>query len=170
MKIQFAEISTQGSRYALPDAVWFPEQDLKRRADSEAAALLTRKSETKVALYGYLRTAVELTCDRCRGSYLQEVDSEMHLVLEFRGAESWRLRELEYRIDDLDLIELERPEIDLGDIFRQQLYLSLPHKWLCSVECRGLCQRCGADLNDGECGCSKEVRNTPFAVLACLKK
>jgi len=43
--------------------------------------------------------------------------------------------------------------IDVTEVVRQQLVLALPIAPRCRDECRGLCPRCGADLNDGPCGC-----------------
>jgi uncharacterized protein len=35
----------------------------------------------------------------------------------------------------------------------EQVYLEIPMKPLCSPECRGLCPRCGANLNTETCAC-----------------
>lgn len=48
--------------------------------------------------------------------------------------------------------------IDLTEGLRQQLILGLPFKLLCREDCRGLCPRCGRNLNEGDCGCSPEER------------
>jgi len=47
------------------------------------------------------------------------------------------------------------PIIELDDGLRDELVLSLPMVARCSEECKGLCLDCGADLNDGPCGCHK---------------
>ncbi len=44
-------------------------------------------------------------------------------------------------------------EIDLEPMVRDTVALSLPEAPLCSEDCKGLCSNCGADLNDGPCGC-----------------
>lgn len=43
--------------------------------------------------------------------------------------------------------------IDVGEDVRQALVLSLPQRSLCHAACKGLCARCGANLNDEPCGC-----------------
>jgi uncharacterized protein len=45
--------------------------------------------------------------------------------------------------------------IDVGDDVRQALVLELPGRSLCREDCKGLCAKCGANLNEGECGCEK---------------
>ena len=44
----------------------------------------------------------------------------------------------------------------MGDEIREEFVLGFPTKHLCSEECLGLCQGCGADLNVEECLCNKE--------------
>lgn len=43
--------------------------------------------------------------------------------------------------------------VDLSGLSREALVLGMPDRVLCSNECKGLCVQCGADLNEGECGC-----------------
>ena len=44
-------------------------------------------------------------------------------------------------------------EIDLRPHLWEELVLAFPSKFLCSEDCQGICPGCGANLNDGECGC-----------------
>lgn len=55
------------------------------------------------------------------------------------------------------LLELQhRPSVELNDEMRQEIVLSYPMRALCRDDCRGLCPRCGRNLNDGPCACPKE--------------
>ncbi len=60
---------------------------------------------------------------------------------------------------------LAQTEVDLLEEARQSLLLALPAKPLCRAECRGLCPRCGANLNRTSCGCGESPAETPFAKL-----
>ena len=42
----------------------------------------------------------------------------------------------------------------IHEMIREQIYLALPMKFLCNVDCRGLCPNCGANLNEVECECA----------------
>ena len=55
-------------------------------------------------------------------------------------------------------IEVADPDgtIDLTNSIREDIILALPYKSLCSPECRGLCPRCGHNLNRGKCACAEE--------------
>lgn len=54
---------------------------------------------------------------------------------------------------DLDYAARGELTLDITDDVRGEILLSYPVKLLCRQECQGLCIRCGADLNEGECGC-----------------
>ncbi|MBQ3667435.1 MAG: DUF177 domain-containing protein [Elusimicrobiaceae bacterium] len=54
--------------------------------------------------------------------------------------------------------------IDIMYVIRQTLALTEDIRFLCAPDCKGLCARCGHDLNQGPCGC-KEENLSPFAVL-----
>ena len=47
----------------------------------------------------------------------------------------------------------ENPFVDLTPEIREDIILTFPSHPLCRTECKGLCPRCGADLNQGPCGC-----------------
>jgi uncharacterized protein len=70
---------------------------------------------------------------------------------------------------DLDLDFYTGEVIDLESIIREQIILTLPLKPLCSEDCRGLCTRCGVNLNQERCACKAETAAGPLAGLAKLK-
>lgn len=171
MKIAFKDICKTGNRYDITDDSWFPADKVERSKDVHAEVSLKRKGEERVDASGYLHTGVILTCDRCLASYDYEIKSRFHLILEVPTDDSWHVRELELTDNEgLDSVQLEAPLVDLDDILRQQLFLSLPEKALCSVGCKGLCVTCGIDLNTAGCSCEQDKGISPFAVLAGLKK
>jgi uncharacterized protein len=170
VKVAFTDISRDGNFYEIHDDSWFPAKEIYRTLPVETELTLNRKGKNRVEVRGFLRTGVRLKCDRCLADYDFAVDIAFHLILEVPAEEHWCVKELECSDQDLDTVLLLDPVVDFGDILRQQLYLSLPDKWLCSQECKGLCPSCGIDLNRAICSCVQEVPSSPFAVLASLKK
>jgi uncharacterized protein len=59
-------------------------------------------------------------------------------------------------------------QIDVGPAVREELLLAAPRWVVCRDECRGLCPRCGKDLNAGPCGCPPTV-DQRWHGLAALK-
>lgn len=58
--------------------------------------------------------------------------------------------------------------IDLSDCLREQVLLSLPMKFTCKNDCKGLCVQCGQNLNLQDCSCHNDDYNPQFAKLKTL--
>lgn len=74
--------------------------------------------------------------------------------------------ELEDEEND-EIVLLEGSEVDLDELVTTAFVLAMDTKNLCSEDCKGLCAKCGADLNLGPCGCRPEV-DPRLAALAQL--
>jgi uncharacterized protein len=57
------------------------------------------------------------------------------------------------KAEQSDLYPFEGKILDTDKALRDNIILSLPMKNLCSEECKGLCEKCGANLNEMQCGC-----------------
>lgn len=68
-----------------------------------------------------------------------------------------------------DLYYYVGDHLELAPMLREQLILASPMHPLCSEDCRGLCARCGKDLNEGPCRCGEEPTGSPFQVLRTMK-
>ena len=55
--------------------------------------------------------------------------------------------------------------VDLTDEIRQSIILALPTYPVCSPACRGVCPACGKNLNEGSCGCVRDVHDERWGVL-----
>jgi len=116
---------------------------------------------------GTLRAEVTGTCARCLDEYVFRLEAPFTFVLAPRvvageGAEP------ELSADDLSLSFFEGEEIDLSPLVHEQAILALPTRPLCRDDCRGLCARCGANLNAGPCGCPAETPDPRLSVLRTL--
>ena len=100
---------------------------------------------------GTMRASVQGVCARCLDEYGFDVDRGFRFVLAPRTTLGADERELS--ADDLAFSFYEGKEIDLTPFVHEQLILALPTRPLCAEDCRGLCARCGANLNAGACGC-----------------
>ena len=58
--------------------------------------------------------------------------------------------------------------IDLAPLVRDTVLAALPIRNLCRPDCKGLCPKCGADLNQGDCGCDREAVDLRLEVLKNL--
>lgn len=72
--------------------------------------------------------------------------------------------------EDSDIILFEGSTVDIDDIVMNSFLMNISGKYLCSEDCKGLCPVCGADLNEGECGCERDTIDPRWAALAELIK
>ncbi len=70
--------------------------------------------------------------------------------------------------DDEHLLLIEGDELDVDETVRTAVLLNMPMRFLCSENCKGLCSKCGADLNEGECACDKHDIDPRLAILKTL--
>jgi uncharacterized protein len=98
-----------------------------------------------ILVQGLLGGAYSGSCRRCLAGVAH--DFEVHPAELYRpSGEVW---EEGYVID--------HGTIDLAPLVRDAVGLNIPFDPLCRPDCKGLCQRCGADLNEGACGCPEDI-------------
>ena len=98
-------------------------------------------------------------CARCAREFERDVAFPLEAVLVTK-------LESEQSEDDWVFV-LENGCADLDDIVNTTFVLGMDTKLLCKPDCKGLCCRCGANLNDGPCSCKPEA-DPRFAVLQRL--
>jgi len=78
--------------------------------------------------------------------------------------------EIELKYDDMDVGFYDGVCLDVDLVAVEQIELSLPMRFICREECRGLCYRCGANLNEEACLCAKEETDSRMAALLEFRK
>jgi uncharacterized protein len=168
MKVRFGEIPAEGLRFEIHDESWFPDRELQRTGPVRSLVVLKRNGEDRVLLAGEIRTTITFDCDRCVEDYVMELDVSFNLDLEYAASSRLEPSEHECSPAEMDMIYLQEPVIDIFEILQQQVFLMIPEKHLCSESCKGLCPRCGANLNVETCNCGTELKSSPFAILKKL--
>ncbi len=99
--------------------------------------------------HGSVRAAVRAECRRCLASITVPVTAEVGALFSRDGDAE----------DDPDVYAVapDATRIDLRPAVREELLLAVPRYLLCREDCRGLCPRCGTDLNAGPCGCPRTI-------------
>lgn len=106
------------------------------------------------------RTTLDAVCDRCGKEFPLEQTVSYGCML---------AEELQNEESD-EIVLLEDGKVDAGDLARTAFILGMDSKHLCSEDCKGLCPRCGADLNLGPCSCKKEPDPRLAALASLLDK
>jgi uncharacterized protein len=69
------------------------------------------------------------------------------------------------KTDETDAYTYEGKELELDKVLEDNVILNLPMKVVCTQGCKGLCQTCGANLNEESCDCRKDYTNPRMEVL-----
>ena len=106
-------------------------------------------------LQAHMECQVQRTCGRCLQEFVGVTKAEV--VEKFYPASADNI-ENDAFVYDSDVIDITEP-------LREGLLLAEPMQALCKPDCRGLCPVCGADLNDGDCGCDRLTVDPRLAAL-----
>ena len=141
-------------------------QDLQFGGDKPVKEPVSAKGTVRntagvLVLEALLTTNLHGICDRCASDFERKIAYRVNAVL---------VRELENE-DEADewTFLLENDCADLDEILTTAFVLNMDSKLLCKETCKGLCFRCGKNLNDGECNCRPET-DPRLAVLGQLLK
>jgi uncharacterized protein len=118
---------------------------------------------------GSVEVAVRIGCSRCLADYETTVRSVFTIFYTKQQASRFDEEEVELAEQDLVSAFFSGEEIDLSVEIQEQVVMELPFKPLCCEECKGLCSRCGADLNQRECGCDRSSGSISFSALKDFK-
>jgi len=127
-----------------------------------------RGDDDTVHVRGRLQAEVALSCGRCLEPFTLAVDQELDLFYLPHESGQDREEEDEVGLSDRDVVVAyyDGDRLDLGDVIREQLFLTVPLSRLCRQECRGLCPHCGTNRNQKDCACpTEEPSVSPFASL-----
>lgn len=103
-------------------------------------------------------------CDRCGKDYKSNVQSIYKMV--------YLLRDIDTKTDeevDITYLAHDADKIDISKDIRDFAILSIPMKKLCKEDCKGLCFKCGKDLNEDKCDCDDQVIDERWKPLLELK-
>ena len=107
------------------------------------------KFQDQIILNSETKIKAGMVCDRCSEKYDQVIKSEYKMVYLLRGTEE------ENESTDIVYLNSDADKINIKDDIRDYALLALPMKKLCTEDCKGLCYRCGKNLNEGACECNE---------------
>lgn len=115
----------------------------KRPMTFKFAGLGNRKINMEAELF----VALLIPCDRC----LEDVKQEIHIST----SKEINLGDTDDTQRDVldEMIYLDGMSFDAEKFAYGEILMNLPMKILCSEDCKGICNRCGTNLNHGDCGC-----------------
>jgi len=136
MKVNVGEISKEGlvlEEISTGKALDLERKDLEFNEPVKIKAQVNRDYDN-VLIHLSIEARGEFSCGRCLEQGVYSVKKEIDII---RPLSEGRI-------------------VDITEIARDEIILDYPIKLLCRDDCRGLCAKCGKNLNKGQCVCSKE--------------
>jgi uncharacterized protein len=137
------EVEASAREVGLPDPEW---------PGGVRGDFRVEKSGVRVTVRGTVTSAAHLECVRCLRPFDLAVVADFTVFAEQSG-KARRAEQADLERDHHMLFHDGR-RLDLRESVRESLLLELPITPYCREDCPGLCPKCGADLNDGPCGCT----------------
>jgi uncharacterized protein len=173
VKIHVANVPEDGSRIEFKrDRKWFaqhlPEKDRQDIVlESISVSGMVRRMRESVFLEGTLQGALIIACSRCLDPTRLPISSSFRYT--FVPTSTGQKEEAELSAENLEFGFYEGEMIDLDPVLFEQILLQVPMRSLCRENCRGLCPRCGMNLNMESCNCRDEHVDERLAVLKLFK-
>lgn len=111
----------------------------------------------EIELRGSVLANCSTRCDRCQKDIVFQLEAPFIYYISAEPNED---------IDEI--LTADNKKIDLYRVAELALIVEYPAKHICKEDCRGLCLICGADLNEGNCGCEKKEIDPRLAALKKL--
>lgn len=164
MKILVSDITDEGLDLEFEETF---SSELLSLLSPASVALRVEKIAAEVLVKGEVNTRVELQCSRCLKNFQRDMDVTInvvyHPVEELKGEEKHEIKD-----DELDMGFYQGDELEVHELVMEQILLNVPMKPLCSEACKGICPKCGADLNVKACNCERKEVDPRLEVLKKL--
>ncbi len=111
-----------------------------------------RRALEDIRVVGDFSTQLELRCARCLEPLVRDVAGDFDLIYRPLGADAG-IEERSIGGAEAEIGYYQGEGLLLEDVLREQVLLAVPLKAVCSESCKGLCPRCGKNLNVESCTC-----------------
>lgn len=134
----------------------------------EGSAELLSNTLGEIRVKGELNVEMEADCDRCLEPVRIPVKTEFDLFYRPTIHDS-HLHEVAIDEAESEMGFYEGGGLELGDVLREHVLLTLPMQQICSEACRGICPQCGKNRNQGDCGCEVKPADDRWSALQSMK-
>jgi uncharacterized protein len=119
---------------------------------------------------GTVETGIRYICSRCLKEFSRHLSSSFDLSYAPQPRVERENDEIALKYEDMEVGFYDGVRLDVNLMALEQIELSLPMKFVCREDCKGLCYKCGADLNEGGCRCDTTEMDSRLGELLKFKK
>ncbi len=155
-------------RYKVEE-IQFLHEDVALSEPVSTDFVLTHK-DRDLRIEGSLETALRFKCSRCVKEFSRRFTANFDLF--YLPQPDWKNKgdEIELKYEDMGVAYYDGIRFDVDLMVLEQIELGMPMKFVCREDCKGLCYRCGADLNESQCSCPKAEVDARLSVLLEFRK
>lgn len=154
-----------------PGEIEFSDTGLQQltNLDAEGSAELLGNTLGEIRVKGKLKVTMESECDRCLEPARLPIESNYDLFYSPATAALAHHPAEEVAIDEGETeIAFYEGGLELEDILREQILLSMPMQRVCTEACLGICPECGQDRNRVPCDCRAKAADDRWEALKKL--
>lgn len=113
----------------------------------------------KIGISGNTKVTIYIPCDRCLQDVAVEFALDFHREIDFENLSEKPEEELEVNSF------VKENMLDVDAFIGNEILVAWPSKTLCSASCKGICKKCGKNLNEGDCGCEQTELDPRMAAI-----
>ena len=134
--IQLDDFTMNGDRYAM--------------VSKEPVTLtITNIGNREVSIQGHIDVVLNIPCDRCLELVPTRLSMDVDKAVDLKKTDAERINDLD------ETCYIDHSSLDVDRLVSNEILIHFPMKTLCREDCKGICFKCGQNLNLGECGCDR---------------
>jgi uncharacterized protein len=137
--------------------------------ETHGSAELLANTLGEIRIRGHLKTVMEADCDRCLEPARVPVDTDFDLFYRPPMESAHGAEEIALHPGEIEIAFYQGDGIDLKEVLREQILLSMPMQRVCREDCRGICPSCGQNRNLVDCGCEVQKADDRWEALKTLQ-
>lgn len=148
-----------------PGAIDFQEPGIRQAGPLKASGKVELLIETlrEIRVTGRVEVRMEADCDRCLEPAAMPIESDFELF--YRPVADGFGEEKALDPGEAEMGFYEGDGLELDDVLREYVLLSVPMQRLCREHCKGICPACGQNRNLKDCQCQNEAEDARWAAL-----
>lgn len=165
LRVDLGQLRREGSvlveaRVPGEDGLW-RDSGLAWDGDVDVRLTASFAGTGEVVVRGTVAGRLRQECRRCLKAVPTDFEGDLTIVFvaDGDGGEEW----------DVYGFDASKAELDLSQAVREEMILAVNPYVVCDPGCRGLCARCGADLNLTTCDCAEDEADPRWEALRALK-
>jgi len=149
--------------------IMFSHEDAKLNSPVTTDFVLAHR-DRDLRIDGSVETSIIFRCSRCMKEFCKPFVADFDLTYLPQQKMTNENAEIELKYEDMEVEYYDGIAFDVNVMVLEQIELAMPMQYVCREDCKGLCYKCGADLNEGECLCEKEATGSRLSVLLEFQK